>query len=45
MDFRKKENELQSPTSKFFTEEETNAILDRMGAEVGDVFNVCFRRK
>ncbi len=32
-----KENELQSPIVKFFTEEETNAILDRMGAEVGDV--------
>ena len=27
-----KENELQSPIVKFFTEEETNAILDRMGA-------------
>lgn len=32
-----KENELQSPIVKFFTEEETKAILDRMGAEVGDV--------
>ena len=32
-----KENELQSPIVKFFTEEETQAILDRMGAEVGDV--------
>ena len=32
-----KENELQSPIVKFFTEEETNAILDRLGAEVGDV--------
>ena len=32
-----KENELQSPIVKFFTEEEINAILDRMGAEVGDV--------
>lgn len=32
-----KENEMQSPIVKFFTEEETNAILDRMGAEVGDV--------
>ena len=31
------ENELQSPIVKFFTEEETKAILDRMGAEVGDV--------
>lgn len=32
-----KENEMQSPIVKFFTEEEINAILDRMGAEVGDV--------
>ena len=32
-----KENELQSPIVKFFTEEETKAILERMNAEVGDV--------
>ncbi|HOP99678.1 MAG TPA: aspartate--tRNA ligase [Acetivibrio clariflavus] len=34
------ENELKSPITKFFTEEETKAILDRVGAEPGDL--VCF---
>ena len=32
-----KENELQSPIVKFFTEEQIQAILNRMDAEVGDI--------
>lgn len=32
-----KENELQSPIVKFFKQEEIDALLARMGAEVGDI--------
>ncbi len=34
------ENELKSPITKFFTEEQVNAILERMGAEVGDIIMI-----
>ena len=32
-----RENELQSPIVKFFKQEEIDALLSRMGAEVGDI--------
>ena len=34
------ENELKSPITKFFTEEQINAILEKMGAEVGDIIMI-----
>ncbi len=34
------ENELKSPITKFFTQEQINSILERMGAEVGDIIMI-----
>ena len=34
------ENELKSPITKFFTQEQIDSILERMGAEVGDIIMI-----